>query len=122
MSMQDRKQRRMERRGEIDFNPTTPEEIKYQEVLRRVKRIKGFYTHALVYVVINIMIVIVNVQNLKEGQSYFQWHNFFTAIFWGIGLFAHFLSVFLPNFILGNDWESKKIKELMEKEKNERWE
>ena len=42
MSLQDRIQSRMERRGETDFYPTTPEEIKYQEALRRVKRIKGF--------------------------------------------------------------------------------
>lgn len=98
------------------------DEIKYLEALKRVKRIKGFYTHAVVYFVINIMIVIVNIQGLKEGESYFQIENFFTAFFWGIGLLAHCLSVFLPNFIFGNNWEEKKIKELMEKEKNENWE
>lgn len=100
----------------------TQDEIKYQEALKRVKRIKGFYTHALVYIVINIMIVIVNIQGLKEGESYFQFHNFFTAFFWGIGLLAHGLSVFLPSMVLGNDWEERKIRELMEKEKNDKWE
>ena len=44
------------------------EEIKYQEALKRVKKIKGFYTHAIVYVIINIMIVIINIQDLKEFQ------------------------------------------------------
>ncbi|VXC13461.1 conserved hypothetical protein [Flavobacterium sp. 9AF] len=122
MSIQDRINRRLENREGIGFYPSTSEEIKYQEAVKRVKRIKGFYTHALVYLVINIMIIIVNIQNLKEGESYFQWHNFFTAIFWGIGLIAHGLSVFLPTFILGENWEEKKIKELMEKERNEKWE
>ncbi|RZJ51219.1 MAG: 2TM domain-containing protein, partial [Chryseobacterium sp.] len=37
--------------------------------------------------------------------------------FWGIGLAAHALSVFLPTFVLGRDWEEKKIKELMDKNK-----
>lgn len=126
MSIEDRIQRRMDRRidrrGGTDFNSLNPDEIKYQEALQRVKRIKSFYTHAVVYIVINIMIVIVNVQDLKEGESYFKIENFFTLFFWGIGLLAHGLSVFLPGMILGNDWEERKIRELMEKEKNEKWE
>ena len=67
---------------------------RYYQAVKRVKKIKGFYTHAVVYLVINIMIVIINIQNLKDGESYFQAHNFFTAFFWGLGLFAHGLSVF----------------------------
>lgn len=119
MSLEDRIQRRMERRGRgsNEFFSSNPDEIKYREAVRRVKRIKGFYTHALIYLVINIMIVIVNIQNLNEGESYFQFHNFFTAFFWGIGLLAHGLSVFLPGMILGNNWEERKIRELMDKEK-----
>lgn len=119
MSLEDRIQRRMERRGRgsNEFFSSNPDEIKYREAVRRVKRIKGFYTHALIYLVINIMIVIVNIQNLSEGESYFQFHNFFTAFFWGIGLLAHGLSVFLPGMILGNNWEERKIRELMDKEK-----
>jgi hypothetical protein len=100
----------------------TQDEIKYQEALKRVKKIKGFYTHALVYVIINLMIVIVNIQNLDLGESYFQYQNFSTAFFWGIGLTAHGLSVFVPQWFLGNNWEERKIKELMEKEKNSKWE
>lgn len=122
MSLEDRLQRRMERKGFSDSFSSNPDEIKYKEAVRRVKRIKGFYTHALIYIVINTMIVIINVQNLNEGESYFQWHNFITAFFWGIGLVAHGLSVFLPGMILGTDWEERKIRELMDKEKNEKWE
>ena len=122
MGIGDRMQRRMERRGFNDFSSSSPEEIRYQEAVRRVKRIKGFYTHALVYLVINVMIVIINIQNLDEGESYFQWHNFITAFFWGIGLLSHGLSVFLPGMILGNNWEERKIKQLMEKDKNNNWE
>jgi hypothetical protein len=100
----------------------TSEQIRYEEAVKRVKKLKGFYTHALVYLVINSMIVILNIQNLNEGESYFQFKNFMTAFFWGIGLLAHALSTFLPYFILGKDWEARKIKELMEKEKANKWE
>jgi uncharacterized integral membrane protein len=98
------------------------DEIKYQEAAKRVKKIKGFYTHLTVYIVVNTMIIIVNVQNLDEGESFFKFKTFSTALFWGIGLAAHGLSVFLPSLIMGKDWEEKKIKELMEKEKNNKWE
>ena len=122
MSIENRRQRRMDRKDFKNYVPTSPEDAKYYEALKRVKRIKGFYTHALVYVVINLMFVVINYQNLGEGESYFQWHNFITAFFWGIGLLAHGLSVFLPGMILGSDWEERKIKELMGKEKNNKWE
>lgn len=98
------------------------EQEKYDRAAKRVKRIKGFYSHLLVYVVINIMIVIINVQELDPNESYFQWHNFTTLGFWGIGLLAHGLSVFMPDFILGKNWEERKIKEYMERQKNDRWE
>jgi hypothetical protein len=96
----------------------TQDEIKYQEALKRVKKIKGFYTHAIVYVLVNIMIVFLNVKNLDPGETYFQFKNFMTAFFWGIGLVAHGFSVFVPNWIMGQNWEERKIKEFMEKEKN----
>jgi len=102
---------------------TNLDQIRYEEAVRRVKKIKGFYIHALVYVVINIMIVIANIQNLDPSESYFQFKNFFTAFFWGIGLLAHAMGTFIPYFILGKDWEERKIKELMEKERNvNKWE
>ena len=97
------------------------EKDRYERAEKRVKRIKGFYTHAIVYVVINIMLVIVKIQNLDSRESFLQWQNFTTLFFWGIGLLAHGLSIFTPNFMLGKDWEERKIKELMEKDKKS-WE
>ena len=98
------------------------DEIRYHQALKRVKKIKGFYTHLIVYLVINILIAIINIQDLKVGESYFRKENFFTAFFWGIGLLIHALSTFLPTWFLGNNWEEKKIQEIMRKEENNKWE
>jgi uncharacterized integral membrane protein len=99
------------------------DQIRYEEAVKKVKKLKGFYTHALVYLVINIIIVIANVQNYEPGESFFQFKTFMTAFFWGIGLLAHAMSTFIPYLILGKDWEERKIKELMEKEQNaNQWE
>jgi uncharacterized integral membrane protein len=92
------------------------DQIQYEEAVKKVKKLKGFYTHAIVYVVINIMVVIANIQNYEPGESFFQFKTFMTAFFWGIGLLAHAMSTFIPYFILGKDWEQRKIRELMEKE------
>ncbi len=97
---------------------------RYEAAEKRVKRLKGFYTHLMAYVGVNIMIVFLNISNLKPGESYFQFENFFTAFFWGIGLLAHGLSVFGHHLIFGKGWEERKIKEFMEKEReqHDKWE
>lgn len=96
------------------------EEIRYREAQKRVKRIKGFYTHAIIYVIINIMVFISNAREIPDGESILQWRTLMTPVTWGVGLLAHGLSVFVPNLILGKDWEERKIKEFMEEEKKKR--
>lgn len=89
---------------------------------KQVKRIKGFYTHLLVYILVNLFIVFVNIQNLDAGESYFQFHNFITLGTWGIAIIIHALSVFIPNFVFGSQWETRKIKEFMQdEEKHQQW-
>lgn len=66
-------------------------DIKYREAKKRVKTIKGFYIHATVYVVVNIFLIFINVKSDSDPLNI---NNFWTAIFWGIGLAAHGLSVF----------------------------
>ncbi len=95
----------------------TETDIKYLQAKKRVERMKGFYIHLLVYVCVNLFIAFFNYQELKPGESYFQWQNFLTLLLWGVGLTAHGLSVFLPNFVLGKNWEEEKIQELMDKNK-----
>ena len=93
------------------------DDIRYLEAKKRVKKLKGFYSHLTIYVLVNLLIVFINIQDLKPGESYFQYKNFITLFFWGIGLAVHGLSVFVPQFVLGKDWEERKIRELMDKEK-----
>jgi hypothetical protein len=69
------------------------------------------------------MVIIANVQNDETGESFFQFKTFMTAFFWGIGLLAHAMGTFIPYFILGKDWEERKINQLMEQErKGNKWE
>jgi hypothetical protein len=111
----------MRRRDRWDFDENQPED-KYAAAERKVKRLKGFYTHLIVYLCVNVFIVFVNINDLNPDESYFKKENFFTAFFWGIGLVAHGLSVFGRDLFFGSDWEERKIQEFMDKDKNKKWE
>lgn len=100
------------------------QEQNYIRAKKRVKDIKGFYVHLMVYIVINIMISGIIIYGLMvSGNTFLEaitnFGTYSTVLFWGIGLFFHWLGVFgFKSFGLGKDWEERKIKELMEKEDN----
>ena len=87
-------------------------DIKYLEAKKQVKRVKGFYIHALVFVLVNILIIVLKLTKSEQEEI-----HVWGIGFWAIGLLLHGLYVFLPNFIFGKDWEEKKIRELMDKDK-----
>jgi len=95
----------------------------YTKAYKRVKRIKGFYVHLLVYVLVNLLII--GRRYCDRGENTFtDWDTYSTLIFWGIGIIAHASSVFGRDLFFGDNWEKRKIKELMDKEKGKenKWE
>ncbi len=97
-------------------------ENSYTVAERKVKRLKGFYSHLAIYIVVNICIYIANVWDAPKGEDILQFKYLSTAVFWGIGLLAHGMSVFGQQLLFGSEWEARKIREFMEKEKQEKWE
>ena len=95
--------------------------LSYKTAQKRVKDIKGFYVHLIVYIFINTAIFIVTTRDDGFVDGLYDISNYTTIFFWGIGLFAHWASVFGPNFIFGKKWEEKKIKELMDQDKKQIW-
>lgn len=97
--------------------PDEQERLRYIRAKARVKEVRGFYTHFLIYIAVNIAIVFLNINGLKESESYFQPKNFFTLSIWGIFVLMHAGRVFLPNFMLGKNWEEKQIQKILDQEK-----
>lgn len=93
-------------------------DLRYKEAERKVKKIKNFYVFTFIYFAVNIFILFLNYRELETGQTIWSLKYFSLPIFWGIGVVGYGMSVFLPGFLLGNNWEEKKIKELMDKEKH----
>ena len=88
------------------------EDERYEKAKKRVEEIKSFYTHLFVYIVVNLGLFLLDVLT-SPGSLWFYW----VLIGWGIGLAIHGLNVFGTQKILGEDWEERKIKEIMGKEK-----
>ncbi len=90
----------------------------YYKAEKRLKQIKGFYAHLLWYIVINIILIVLIVNN--DG-SLSELGTYSTAFFWGIGIAFHAIGVFGKNFIFSKKWEERKIQEYMRKN-NKTWE
>jgi len=86
------------------------EQARYEKARKRVEEIKGFYSHLLTYVLVNVALLVLNLITSPESL-WFYWPLFG----WGVGVLAHAASVFGPRRLWGQEWEERKIKELMKK-------
>ena len=100
---------------------------RYLNAKKKVKAIKGFYWHLAVYIVINSFTTINKViRNVYEnGETYMEavWdiNIFFIWGPWGLGLLIHGLVVFdIFSFVLGKNWQERKIREYMDDDDKER--
>lgn len=62
----------------------------YEHARRRVEAKIGFFTHLAVYVVVNTLLIVINLQNSPE-RYWFYW----PLLGWGIGIAFHALGVFV---------------------------
>ena len=90
---------------------TNQEYERYQEARKKVKEIKGFYSHLTIYVLVISLLIFINLKYTPE----YLWF-FWSATGWGFGVLGHAYKVFNWFPFFGKDWEEKKIKELMEEE------
>ncbi len=84
----------------------------YKRARKRVKELKEFYMHLSVFAAVNLTLFLINLVS-SPGRWWFYW----VTVFWGIGLIWHAFGVFIEDRLFGKEWEEKKIREYMEKNK-----
>ncbi len=100
----------------MSFNTDNLENSKYVKAVERVEKLKEFYQNLAAYCMVIPFLIFIN---LKFSP---QFHWFWFPIFgWGIGLVFHYLETNNYNLFLGKNWEEKKIKQMMEEDKNNRY-
>jgi hypothetical protein len=93
----------------------------YTRARHKVEKIKGFYKHLAVYLIVNTFIYglkFVRNQNFDVSITVI-WPNINFGglwLYWGIGVAFHGLSVFGCIYLFGKKWEQDKIKQFMEEE------
>ena len=90
------------------------EDRKYQRAKERVETLKGFYWN-----LISFMVVIPFLAWINYRTTSFPW-VLFPILGWGFGLLMHGMEAYGYNPIWGKRWEEKKIRELMEREHNQK--
>jgi len=93
---------------EINYNS---DEDKYLLARKKVESIKGFYGNLIVFIAVNAVLIFINLSTSPD-HLWFYW----PLMWWGLGLVFHGLKVY-EVFPCSKGWEERKIKELMEKEK-----
>lgn len=84
------------------------EQQRYELARRQVLRLRQFYVHLVVYVLVNALLIILSLSN---GGRWSIW----PLLGWGIGLVAHGVSVFVSGGLLGPGWEEREIRRRLER-------
>ena len=99
------------------------EEQKYHYAKSKVEKLKSFYIHLMVYMIVNILIISFKViRNMDNGETFydalFDASTNLTWMLWGVFIVIHAFKVFGLDQLLGKDWEAKKIQRYMEENKH----
>lgn len=78
----------------------------YEMAHKKVQKIKVFYLHFLSYLIVNACLFHKNWNDLSNHLN--------LAIYWGIGVIGHYILIFKQE----SSWEKRKIKEIMDKNRN----
>ncbi len=95
-------------------------QIAYENAKRRVKKLKGFYNHVFVYIIINLIILGIKLYFYEDisqatwNDEWMFWNFFSTPIIWGVFLVVHGLRVFSHSRV--SKWEEKKIQKILTEE------
>lgn len=89
----------------------SPERERYERAKQRVELVRGFYGHALVFILVNSGLAAYNIA-LSPDRLWF----IYTVAGWGIGLVAHGVYVMGSSRFLGPEWQERKIRDEMERE------
>ncbi|MEI3788656.1 MULTISPECIES: 2TM domain-containing protein [unclassified Chryseobacterium] len=88
---------------------TEDENGSYEKARKRVKELKSFYANLISYCTVIPFLVIINFMTSPKNLWFY-----FPMLGWGIGIVSHAFRV----FGVGESWKEKKIREIMDKQKN----
>jgi len=104
--------RQIEKMGSPDFT----QQASFLEAQKKMEDIKGFYGNLIAYIVFTVGLATLNLLTSPE----YLWF-LYPAVGWGFGVAVHGMAVYNAVPFLGRDWEERKIRQIMEREKQQKW-
>jgi len=91
----------------METQDTYLSDLKYKRAKDHVEKLKGFYIHLTIYLIMMPVFIFLNFQSTG-----FPW-AIFPIVGWGFGLTGHAMETFDYYPFLGKNWEERKLKEFM---------
>lgn len=89
------------------------EEVEKEKIRRSVRQKKSFYSSLVSYFFVNVLLAVINFLT-DPDHLWFYW----VSAVWGVVLIFQAFNIFLFNsHLFGDEWEKRKVNELLEKKK-----
>jgi hypothetical protein len=97
-------------------------EQQYVLARKRVVKIRKFYKHFTIYVVVNVFLsALFIIGDTNRGDTFMQavldGHNYKIWVYWGFGIIFQALNTFGVHLFFSKNWEERKVKQYMETQK-----
>lgn len=102
---------------EID-NSNYQEKELFEIANKKVKKLKGFYTHAFIYAIGVVVFILKEYYGVPFNFFPINKINFFVMAVWSTAFFIAAADILIAYHLLGKEWEEDKIKRIMKKENN----
>lgn len=99
---------------------------KYIQAKKRVKGIRGFYSHLVVFITVNVILFILKIRVfgfLRDNgvddpnfMDWLDWNIISTPSIWSVALIVHGIHVHRFKFRFIRKWEERQLRKLMEKD------
>lgn len=104
------------------LNNLSTEEIDLELARYRVHKIKRFYTHLFIYIIGLIIFIAKTYFGAPFNFWPIQYINCFFMWVWTFIIAVQGLRLFFREKVFGTSWEQRKIQELINKDKQNKWE
>lgn len=95
----------------------TKEELRLELAKERVQKLKKFYTHLFIYMIGLSVYLLKTYCGLPFNFFPIHFLNGFVMGIWTFFMVIEIFQMFISELFFGEDWENRKIKEIMDKEK-----
>lgn len=97
--------------------------ISLEAAKKRVKELKGYYRHIMIFVIVNGILVLLRTGVLNsllpvafpKESYYYEWVNA-NILIWGVILLVHTLIIFRHKITFFKKWEERQIQKYMEED------